>query len=43
MRIGDASSAASWVDLVADDEFPLSIFYVQLRQKLAPELTRAAA
>ena len=43
MRIGDASSAASWVDLVADDEFPLSIFSVQLRQKLAPELTRAAA
>jgi hypothetical protein len=43
VRIRDASSAATWVDLVADDEFPLSIFYVQLRQKLAPELTRAAA
>jgi hypothetical protein len=28
------------VDLVRDDEFPLSIFYTQLRQKLEPVLTR---
>jgi hypothetical protein len=28
------------VDLVKDDEFPLSLFYVQLKQKLEPVLTR---
>ncbi len=28
------------VDLVKDDEFPLSLFYVQLAQKLEPVLTR---
>ena len=31
------------VDLVRDDEFPLSLFYVQLQPKLAPALARAAA
>jgi Family of unknown function (DUF6421) len=31
------------VDLVADDEFPLSLFYVQLQQKLAPALERRPA
>jgi hypothetical protein len=30
------------VDLVKDDEFPLSLFYVQLQQKLEPVLTRPA-
>ena len=29
------------VDLVRDDEFPLSLFYTQLRPKLEPALTRA--
>jgi len=29
------------VDLVRDDEFPLSLFYVQLRPKLGPALERA--
>jgi hypothetical protein len=29
------------VDLVKDDEFPLSLFYVQLAGKLEPVLTRA--
>jgi hypothetical protein len=28
------------VELVKDDEFPLSVFYVQLKQKLEPVLTR---
>jgi hypothetical protein len=28
------------VDLVKDDEFPLSVFYVQLKQKLEPVLPR---
>jgi hypothetical protein len=28
------------VDLVKDDEFPLSLFYVQLKEKLEPVLTR---
>jgi uncharacterized protein DUF6421 len=31
------------VDLVRDDEFPLSLFYVQLKPKLEDVLTRAAA
>ncbi len=30
------------VDLVKDDEFPLSLFYVQLQRKLEPVLTRPA-
>ena len=30
------------VDLVKDDEFPLSLFYAQLKQKLEPALTRPA-
>ncbi len=30
------------VDLVKDDEFPLSLFYVQLQKKLEPALTRPA-
>jgi hypothetical protein len=28
------------VDLVKDDEFPLSLFYAQLQQKLEPALAR---
>ena len=31
------------VDLVRDDEFPLSLFYVQLQPKLEPALQRTAA
>ena len=27
-----------WIDAVADDEFPLSVFYTQLQPKLAPAL-----
>ena len=30
------------MDLVKDDEFPLSLFYVQLAGKLEPVLTLAA-
>ena len=30
------------VDLVKDDEFPLSLFYVQLQKKLEPALARPA-
>ena len=32
-----------YVDLVLEDEFPLSIFYTTLRAKLAPELERSVA
>jgi hypothetical protein len=32
----DESDPMQWLDLVADDEFPLSIFYTSLRQKLTP-------
>jgi hypothetical protein len=28
------------VDLVKEDEFPLSLFYVQLQKKLEPALAR---
>ena len=31
------------VDLVKDDEFPLSLFYVQLQRKLEPALKRPSA
>jgi hypothetical protein len=31
-----------YIDEVQDDEFPLSMFYVQLKQKLAPALQRPA-
>jgi len=31
------------VDLVGDDEFPLSLFYVQLQPKLEPALAAGSA
>ena len=31
------------VDLVRDDEFPLSLFYTQLKPKLEPVLARPGA
>ena len=36
----EAEEPKELVDLVKDDEFPLSLFYVQLAQKLEPVLTR---
>ncbi|MFL5913081.1 MAG: DUF6421 family protein, partial [Gaiellaceae bacterium] len=38
---GDESEPRAWLDLVQDDEFPLSMFYSSLRQKLEPELVPA--
>ena len=32
--LSDESDAKAWIDLVQDDEFPLSIFYTSLKQKL---------
>jgi putative AlgH/UPF0301 family transcriptional regulator len=34
--LADESDPKQWLELVADDEFPLSIFYTQLKQKLEP-------
>jgi hypothetical protein len=36
----DAAEPKQLVDLVKDDEFPLSLFYAQLRPKLEPALAR---
>ncbi len=36
----EADEPKELVDLVKDDEFPLSLFYVQLQKKLEPALTR---
>jgi hypothetical protein len=33
----DESDARAWIDRVLDDEFPLSVFYEQLKKKLADE------
>jgi hypothetical protein len=33
----------AWVDAVLDDEFPLSIFYTSLQQKLDVNALRSAA
>ncbi len=38
----EVSEPKELVDLVKDDEFPLSLFYTQLKQKLEPVLTRPA-
>ena len=35
-----SSEPKELVDLVQDDEFPLSLFYAQLKPKLEPVLTR---
>jgi hypothetical protein len=32
----DESDPKAWIDLVKPDEFPLSMFYLQLQSKLAP-------
>ncbi len=34
----DEPEPKKWIDAVKDDEFPLSVFYTQLRPKLAPAL-----
>ncbi len=34
----DEPDPKKWIDAVKDDEFPLSVFYTQLRPKLAPVL-----
>ena len=33
----DESDPRAWIDRVLDDEFPLSVFYEQLKKKLADE------
>jgi hypothetical protein len=35
--LADESDPKTWIDLVEDDEFPLSIFYTSLKGKLDPE------
>jgi hypothetical protein len=41
--LSDESDAKAWIDLVEDDEFPLSIFYSSLKQKLDAEAATLAA
>jgi hypothetical protein len=42
--LSDESDPKAWLDLVCDDEFPLSMFYTQLKSKLdAGPLTGATA
>jgi uncharacterized protein DUF6421/uncharacterized protein DUF4350 len=42
--LADESDPKAWLELVEDDEFPLSIFYTSLKQKLDPaEPAKAAA
>jgi hypothetical protein len=36
-QLADESDPKAWIDLVCDDEFPLSMFYLQLQGKLAAE------
>ena len=38
-----ATDPRAWVDVVLDDEFPLSIFYTSLQQKLDVNALRSAA
>jgi hypothetical protein len=33
-QLTDESDPAAWLDVVEPDEFPLSMFYTQLKQKL---------
>ena len=33
----DVADPQPYIDEVLDDEFPLSMFYISLQQKLAPE------
>jgi hypothetical protein len=37
------SDPKAWLDLVRDDEFPLSMFYTQLKTKLDPGALAGAA
>jgi hypothetical protein len=39
----DESDPKQWLEVVEPDEFPLSMFYLQLQQKLEPALKPAAA
>jgi hypothetical protein len=44
--LADESDPKAWLELVEDDEFPLSIFYTSLKQKLdaaEPQTAKAAA
>jgi hypothetical protein len=43
--LADESDPKAWLDLVEDDEFPLSIFYTSLKGKMEPEaaIPRVAA
>jgi hypothetical protein len=41
--LSDESDPKQWLELVEPDEFPLSMFYLQLQQKLEPSLRPAAA
>ena len=41
-ELPEVSEPKELVDLVRDDEFPLSLFYVQLQRKLEPALQRPA-
>ncbi len=41
--LSDESDPKQWLELVEPDEFPLSMFYTQLQQKLEPTLKPAAA
>ncbi|HEY3190469.1 MAG TPA: DUF6421 family protein, partial [Solirubrobacteraceae bacterium] len=34
--LSDESDPRAWIDLVCEDEFPLSMFYLQLKGKLEP-------
>ena len=34
--LSDESDPRAWIDLVEDDEFPLSIFYTSLKAKMEP-------
>jgi hypothetical protein len=39
--LDDESDPKAWIDLVRDDEFPLSMFYLQLKGKLEPPAVAA--
>jgi hypothetical protein len=39
--LSDESDPKAWIDLVRDDEFPLSMFYLQLKAKLEPPAVAA--
>jgi hypothetical protein len=41
--LADESEPKQWLELVEDDEFPLSIFYTSLKAKLDAEPAKAAA